>query len=369
MKISAVKSYIVAAPMPKPWRLGKYVLEKGYATLVEIVTDEGISGVGESIVRLGTGTVKSIIDEMLVPCIMRSDPMEIEALWEEMFNLMRFRGHSRGYFIEAISGVDMALWDVTGKALGLPVHRLMLGCNRRQVPVYASSIFWDSPANMAATAADLVERGYRAVKVKVGQGVETDIKCLDAIRRAVGSEIQLMVDANGAYNCPDAIRLGRKLEELDVRWFEEPVPPDDLDGYKTISTKLDMPLASGEAEFSIYGIRGLIENGVQIIQPDVARAGGITEVRKMTALAQAFHVRYAPHTGASSAVSMAASLHLAAAIPNFMIYENMVGDNPLAESLLTEPLPTPENGVVAIPQGPGLGIELDLKALAKYRIA
>lgn len=369
MKISRVKSYIVAAPLPKPWRIGNYVLEKGYATLVEIMTDDGISGVGEAIARLGPGATKSIIDEMLGPCIVGSDPMEIEGLWERMFNLMRFRGHSRGYFLEAISGIDIALWDIAGKALGLPVYRVMLGHGRRQVPIYASSIFWDSPANMAAVAAGLVENGFRSVKVKIGQGVETDIKCLHAIREAVGPDVQLMVDANGAYGWPDAVRLGRDLEALSVRWFEEPTPADDLDGYRIVSSKLDIPLASGEAEFSIYGMRSLIESGVKVIQPDVTRAGGITEIRKMAALAQAFHVSYAPHTGASSAVCMAASLQLAAAIPNFLIYEHMVGDNPLVDSLLVEPLPMPKDGLIAIPEGAGLGIELDPKALAKFRVA
>lgn len=369
MKITAVRSYILSTSMPKPLCLGNYVIEKVYATIVEIMTDEGISGVGEAIARLGPCATKSIIDDMLGPCIIGSDPMEIEQLWERMFNLMRFRGHSRGYFMEAISGVDIALWDVTGKVLGLPVHRLMMGCNRPEVPVYASSVFWDSPAIMAATAADLVEKGYLPVKVKVGQGVEADYKCLEAIRQTAGTKIQLMVDANGAYNCIDAIRLGRKLEQIDVCWFEEPIPPDDLDGYRTLSKKLDIPIASGECEFSIYGMRNLIESGIQIIQPDVTRAGGITGVHKMVTLAQAFHVPYSPHIGFGSSVCMDASLHLAAAVPNFMIAEYMVVDNPLVDSLLVEPIPIPKNGMIEIPHGPGLGIEINREALEKYRIS
>jgi L-alanine-DL-glutamate epimerase-like enolase superfamily enzyme len=369
MKITEVKAYVVAAAMPKPWRIGNYVLEKGYAVIVEVVTDEGISGFGEAIGRLGPVATKKIIDDLLGPCIVGSDPMEIEGLWQRMFHLMRFRGHSRGYFMEAVSGVDIALWDVAGKALNLPVHRLMLGCNRVKVPVYASSIFWDSPHAMADVATDLVEGGFGSIKVKVGQGVETDMTCLEAIRDAVGPDVQLTVDANGAYGFSEAIRLGRGLEELDVRWFEEPTPADDLDAYENLSARLDVPVAAGEAEFSIHGVREIIERGVQIIQPDVSRAGGISGVRRIATLCEAFHVAYAPHTGASSGVCMAASLQLAAAVPNLLIYEHMVGDNPLVDALFFEPLPRPKNGVIAIPKGPGLGIKVDRKALEKYRVS
>ena len=369
MKITEVKSCIVSAAMPTPWRIGNYVLERAYATIVEVVTDEGINGLGECIGRLGPGVTRSIIDEILAPAIIGEDPMEIEGLWSRMFNLMRYRGHTRGFFLEAISGIDIALWDISGKALNLPVHRLMMGCNRKTVPAYASSIFFDIPEKMAAVAAGLVERGFTALKIKVGQGVETDTACMNKIRETIGPDVTLMVDANSAFNITEAARLGRRLDDLDVVWFEEPVPPDNLEGYKHLSMKLDTAIAAGEGEFSIYGVRSLLENGVTIFQPDVARAGGISEVRKMAVLCQAFQAEFAPHTGASSAICMAASLHLSAAVPNLMIYEHMVGENPLAEVLLKEPLPVPKDGTIAIPEGPGLGIELDRKALEKYRIA
>jgi len=369
MKITEVNSYIVSAAMPVPWRIGNYVLERAYATIVELVTDEGITGLGECIGRMGPGVTRSIIDEILAPAIIGEDPMEIEGLWSRMFNLMRYRGHTRGFFLEAISGIDIALWDIGGKAVDLPVHRLMMGCNRKTVPAYASSIFFDTPEKMAAIAAELVERGFTAIKVKVGQGVETDTVCMNKIRKTVGSDVTLMVDANSAFNITEATCLGRRLDDLEVVWFEEPVPPDNLEGYKHLSLKLDTAIAAGEGEFSIYGERSLLENGVTVFQPDVARAGGISEVRKMAALCQAFQAGFAPHTGASSAICMAASLHLSAAVPNLMIYEHMVGENPLAEALLKEPLPIPKDGAIAIPEGPGLGIELDRKALEKYRIA
>ncbi|MFC2062751.1 mandelate racemase/muconate lactonizing enzyme family protein [Chloroflexota bacterium] len=369
MKIRYVRSYVLEAPMPKPWRFNNNTLKNGYATLVEIETDEGISGVGEALVRLGPSVPKTIIDEVLAPSIIGLDPSNIGALWERMFSLMRFRGHSGGFFMEAISAIDIALWDIAGKVLNLPVYRLMLGLGRTEIPVYASSIFWDTPKNMASEAESLVDQGYRAIKIKIGQGAELDEKCLIDIRKAVGSEIDLMVDANGAYNCTDAVRLGRKLEQLDVRWFEEPVPPDDLEGYRNLSHKLDITIAGGEGVFNIYGMKKLIESGVRVIQPNVARAGGITAVREMAAVAQAFHVPYAPHTGASSAVCMAATMQLAAAIPNFCIYEHIASENPLVNSILHNPLPVPQNGSITVPQQPGIGIELDMKAIAKHHIA
>jgi len=368
MKISGVKTHIVSAAMPKPWRIGNYVLERAYATIVEVATDEGIIGLGECIGRMGPGVTRSVIDEILAPVIIGENPMEIEGLWGRMFGLMRFRGHTRGFFLEAISGIDMALWDISGKAMNLPVHRLMMGCNRKTVPAYASSIFFDTPEKMAEIAVGLVERGFDAIKVKVGQGVDVDAACMKKIRQTVGPDIRLMVDANSAFTATDATRLGRGLDELGVIWFEEPVPPDNLEGYKQLAEKLDTAIAAGEGEFSLYGVRSILENGVTIFQPDVARAGGISEVRKMAVLCQAFQAAFAPHTGASSAICMAASLHLSAAVPNLMIYEHMVGENPLAEVLLKTPLPEPKNGMIDIPDGPGLGIELDRKALETYKI-
>jgi D-arabinonate dehydratase/D-galactarolactone cycloisomerase len=369
MRITRLTGTVVTAPISKPWRIGHYVLDKGYAVIVEIETDEGVTGVGEALARLGGSASKSLVDDLIGPALLGADPLNIEGLWQRLFNLMRLRGHTRGYFVEALSGIDIALWDIAGKVAGVPIHRLLYGCGRTELPVYASSIFWDSPPAMAATAEELAAQGFDAIKIKVGQGVEQDVECLKVIRRAVGESVRLTVDANGAYGVSDAIRLARKMERFDVRWFEEPVPADDLAGYATLAARTDIPIAAGEAEFSIYGVKELLTRGVRVIQPDVGRAGGITESRRIAAFAEAFHVPYAPHTGASSAVCMAASLQVAAAAPNFLVYEHMVGENPLATVLLTEALPEPKTGVITVPQGPGLGISLDRRALEKYRVA
>lgn len=368
MKIKDVTCSIVEAPMQNTWRGGNFLFDKGRAAIVQVFTDEGINGIGEAIVRLGGGPVKSIVEEILKPCIVGKDPMNIEGLWKKMFYCMGLRGHSRGYFLEAMSGVDIALWDVAGKTLEVPLYRLMMGCGREEIPVYASSIFFNTPEKMAEEACALKEKGYRSMKIKIGQGLEKDTECLEAIRKSVGPGIKLMVDANGVYNRTDAIYVGKMLEDLDVAWFEEPLRADDLDGYKLLSEKLDLPLAAGEAEFTVWGIRPIIENGVRIIQPNVSRAGGITESRRIASFAGALHLPYAPHTGVSSGVCMAASLHLAASAENFMIYEHMVENNPLAYSLFTTPFAHMKEGKIPVPNGPGLGITMNMDAFEKFRV-
>jgi L-alanine-DL-glutamate epimerase-like enolase superfamily enzyme len=369
MKIRAVRCISLAASLSRPSRIGNYAIAKSYSTLVEVETDDGIIGVGESITRQGLGATKSLVNELLAPAVVGADPLDIDGIWTKMFNLQRFRGHSKGYFMEAISGVDTAIWDVVGKAMGLPVYKLLFGHARKDFPAYASSVLLDTPDNMTKKAVEWVKQGWKSVKVKVGQGLEGDFAACESIRKAVGRDIILTADANSAYNVAQATLLGRKLEELDFRWFEEPVPPDDLEGYRMLATKLDIPLASGESEFSLYGFKQLIESGVRIIQPDESRCGGITGARKVAILCEAMNAEYAPHTGASSAVSLMASLHLAASMPAFSTYEYILGSNPLATELLLKPIPPMKDNRTSAPDSPGLGIELDPRAVAKFTVA
>jgi len=367
MKITDVKAYSLVAPLKQPWKIARVVMREMTATCVEVFTDEGVTGVGECLTRLGPSTTCSIVNEMLKPVLIGRDPLDVEVLWEEMFSLMRTRGHNKGFMIEAISGVDIALWDVMGKALGLPVYKLLGGCYRDKIKVYASSLLFKDTEVLVKEATELVEAGYTAIKLKIGQGLRKDIENIKAIRRAIGDDIQLMVDANSAFDASTAIRLARKLEEYDIFWFEEPVPPYDLDGYAKVTKASRIPIAAGESEFTRFGFRELItKGGVEIIQPDVSRAGGISECKKITAIASAYNLSYTPHTGASGAVNIAASLQLAAGISNFLIFEYMYPPNPLREEILQEPLPKPENGYITISDKPGLGIKLDEKAVSRY---
>ncbi len=367
MKITDVKAFSLSAPLKEPWQIAKIAMKEMTTTIVEIFTDEGISGIGECLTRLSPLTTCSIVNEIFKPILVGADPLDVAVLWEKMFSTMRSRGHHKGFMIEAISGVDIALWDVMGKALGLPIHKLLGGCYRDRIKVYASSLLFKDTNILVKEAIKLVEEGYPAIKLKIGQGLEKDIQNVKTIRKAIGDGIQLMVDANSAFDSFTAIQLARKLEPYDIFWFEEPVPPDDIDGYAKISKTSPIPVAAGESEFTKFGFRDLItKGGVAIIQPDVSRAGGISECKKITDMASAYNLPYSPHTGASGAINIAASLQLAAGISNFLIFEYMYPPNPLRENILQEPLPKPKNGYIPISNEPGLGIKLNRKVVSKY---
>ena len=221
---------------------------------------------------------------------------------------------------------------------------------------------------MLKEAAELIRRGFNKIKLKIGQGVERDLDYIKTARQALDPQIGIMIDANSGYTFESALRLGKMLEPLNILWFEEPVPPYDYNAYARLNDALPMPVVAGECEFTRWGFRDLIVRGkVPVIQPDVARCGGLTEARKIAALASAHGVTVAPHTGASGAVSIVASMHYAASLSNFYVFEYMYPENPLREDILKADVFKCENGYMKIPDEPGLGIELDEENIAKYR--
>jgi L-alanine-DL-glutamate epimerase-like enolase superfamily enzyme len=367
MKIVAVETLELVAKLDIPWKISRYTFSEMTATLVRITCDNGKTGVGECLTRLGPGVTAEIVRSIFAPILIGSDPRNIEALWEEMYLTMRPRGHSRGFLLEAISGVDIALWDLAGQTEGRPIWQLLNGYGRKELKVYASSVMIDTPSVMADEAEKLVSSGYRALKLKIGRdGVRADIERIRAVRKAVGDDIEIMLDANSAYDVVSAIQVGRAAEKEGVFWLEEPVMPDNLDGYKKIKSALtDIRLAAGEGEFAPGGFKTLLVDGlIDIAQPDISRAGGFTGSRRIAALADAFDTPVCPHTGASGPVCIAASMHLAASIPQFMYFEDMFVFNPLHEVFKYQ-LPKQQNGVIQVPTGPGLGIEYDEASLIK----
>ena len=367
MKIVDVETIKLAAPLKEPWRIANIEFNTMYSNIVKVTTDEGYVGIGESLVRFAPDATHSIIQE-LKPVLIGKDPFDIESLWEKMFSIMRSRGHSKGFMIEAISGVDIALWDLIGKVLKLPVYKLLGGCFRERIEVYASSLLFKNTDVLVKEAIELVDEGFTSIKLKIGRNSETDIKNVKTIRDALGYNIKLMVDANGAYGFHTALKLGRKLERYEVYWFEEPLPPYDTHNYVKLSEKLDIPIAAGESEFTRYGFRDLlVSKAVNIIQPNVSRAGGLSECKKIATMASAFNIPYAPHTGASSSVCIVASLHLAACIQNFLIFEYMYPPNPLKDELLLKPAFKLKDGYITVPTKPGLGIELNENTISKYQ--
>lgn len=367
MKITAVETLELEASLDKPWKIATFTLASLTASLIRIRTDEGVSGTGEAIARLGPGVTGSVVHEILAPVLLGRDPRHIEGLWEDMYRTMRPRGHSRGFLLEAIAGVDIALWDLLGQAEGKPIWQLMAGHGRESVPAYSSSILIDTPDRMAAEAKRLKGEGYRAIKVKVGTTVSADADRITAIREAVGPETEIMMDCNSGFDPTSAIQFGRVAERLGMYWMEEPVHPDDLPGYQRVRSGLkDIRIAAGEGEFHPAGFLPFLKEGIlDVVQPDIARCSGFTGSRRVAALANSFNVAFAPHTGASGPVCIAASLHLASAVPNLLTFEDMTIYNPLKE-ILRDPLPQHANGQIAMPTGPGLGITLDDEVLAKF---
>jgi D-galactarolactone cycloisomerase len=350
---------------------------KGYrACLVLVHTDEGVTGLGECMVRLAPEATAAIVRE-LGEAIVGLDPFDTTFAWELMFSVMMNRGHLKGFFMEALSGIDIALWDLKGKAVNRPVYQLLGGAQRDRIPVYASSLRLRGIETTIAEAKAFVARGYRAMKLKVGADRhrhEKDLEVARAVREAVGPEIQLSADANCGFERPAAMALARGLEGLGYVWFEEPLAPDDWDGYAAMARALDMPIAGGETEFSRFGFRELFVRGaLDIVQPNVGRCGGFTECLRIAGMAEAFHIPYAPHTGSCTAVCMAAELHLAAALPGFLIFEHMQSDwsrdapNPLRHDIVRKEAEVYRDGYLELPPGPGLGIELNPEVAERCR--
>lgn len=361
--------------LPHREKLGRLVRRAWVSCFVQVEAEDGTIGLGESLTREVPEATAAIIEKLLKPVIVGNDPFDVDVLWELMYGTMRTRGHNRGYFVEALSGVDIALWDLMGKCSGKPVYTLLGGNHAGdRVKAYASSVLFGKPAEVAAECLRLVEEGHDQIKMKVGMGEEEDTANVKAARDAVGYGVQIMVDANSGYSPRQAIRMGRKFERYECTWFEEPVPPDDIEGYVEVARALDIPIAGGESHYLRYDFREMISSGaIDIAMPDVGRAGGISECRKISNLCTTFDKQYTPHVGLSGGGVRAASLHLAAATPretflNYEYYHIRGQPNPLSNEVMKRPVEVFRDGYVEVSKGPGLGIELNEKKANKYAL-
>lgn len=357
------------------------VIFRGYrTTLVRVETDAGLVGIGECMVRLAPTATRAIVEDIGQLLIGR-DPLDREAIWELLFGTMMNRGHNRGFFVEALSGIDIALWDLAGKYLDIPLYRLLGGKHHDRLLAYASSLRFRAPQEVVEQALDFKKRGFRSMKIKIGRNLdrpEADIEFVRMIREAVGDDVMLTVDANCAYSedVPKALMVGRALQDLGIYWFEEPIAPNDVDGYVHLADRLDIRIAAGEADFMSSNAADFLKRrAIDIIQPNISRVGGITEAHRIAAMSRAFRIPYAPHTGSCSAVCLAATLQFAVALPNFLIFEYMQSDwsksqpNPLRHDLLLEKAEVFEDGYMKVFDRPGIGAELNMDIVDKYRIA
>ena len=373
MRIARLETYVLEARLEKPIQFGIGPYGAFTATLVELTTDDGITGIGECIARKAPRVTDTVLRDLLWPVIQGRDPRDAGGIWDDELRQLRGWGHYRGFVQEAMSGVDQALWDIVAQAQGIPLYKALGGAGRDRVPVYASSVYIADLDTMQRETREQVEKGHTALKMKVGRtaelgGLRMDVESVRAVREAAGPAIEIGVDVNSAYDAATAIRFCDQVEMYDITFLEEPVYPDDIDGYEQIRRHTTIGLACGESEFGIFGFRELLRRrAIDIVQPDIARVGGFTAGMRLGALVHAHNVRYAPHTGFSCGVAQLATLHLAAAVPNLWKSELMFIDNPLAE-IFTEPLPKAKDGVVDVPKRPGMGLALDKKKIAKYRL-
>ena len=361
------------------WSL--WVTDRRQAALCVISTDEGIDGVGEALYSgCPAATATNLIDDAYAPLIIGRNPFDNAVVWDLLYNRTRDQG-MKGMPICALSAIDIALWDIKGKALGLPIHKLLGGAYRDKAHVYATGLY--QPQNVSSITDALTEEalgykqdGFSAMKLKVGYGIEEDIRLVKAVREAIGDDISLMVDANHAYNASEAIRLAREMEKYNIHWFEEPVPPEDIDGYLEVKQKSGIIITGGECEYTRYGFRELItRRAVDILQPDLCAAGGFTELARIVTLASAWNVPVMPHVWGTN-VGLAASLQFFATLPHFPerrypaepFFEYDRSTHPLRDGISREKFAM-KNGYLDIPQRPGLGITLDMSFVKKYAIS
>ncbi len=366
MKITDVEGMLISIPLRKPTSMSNKTVTAREYVVTRVRTDEGITG---SAYTLGGAVVLSGIRDALRPLALGADPFDTERLWDRMFRTTLQVGR-RGAVIRALSTVDIALWDIKGKALGLPLYKL-LGAYTDRVPVYASGGYYRQGESFQQTADEMVgvidRLGVKAIKVKVGAlSFEDEVERIKTLRRTVGDGVQIMVDANCAWNeLTYARRIMRAFEEFGISWFEEPVLPDNFRGGAELAATFETPIATGEQECTRWGFRDLIEHrAADILQPDVAVVGGVSEWMKVAALASAYDLPVSSHYFHDVHV------HLMAAVPNALIAEYFLPDLDIMvfDRVVQQPLQV-EKGYLPVPQRPGLGMELDEAALQRFRVA
>ena len=335
--------------------------------IVAVETSNGIVGYGEGQSPIAPEVSASIVDKILAPVLIGRDPRAPRALRREMYDLMNLRGHTGGFMIDAIAAMDTALWDIAGKVAGLPIHRLLGGPCRSSVPVYVSGVRGESIDDKIGTVRDFIGRGFNTFKVFAGFGVTEDADLVRALVADSGDQARFAVDVLWKYDVNGALRLGRLLEEAGALWLEAPGEPEDVAGNAALARALDLPIANGETLRTRLEFRPWLEQrAIDIAQPDIGRCG-ITEGLSIIDLAEAYHVPVALHMGMASAVMIAATLQVAAAAAHVGLVEYQPVVLDLANKLLTTPFRC-EGGAMQVPDGPGLGIELDTAALERFAV-
>ncbi len=375
MKIANIEAYWLRCPIPKEkqHRSDYGLLTNFDMTLVVVTTDTGLQGFGEAKAAVGSSgscaSIVSCVENELKPALIGQDASQINRIWEIVYNGTRdhyalSRGRKfpilgrRGLTISALSGIDTALWDIKGKALGVPVVELLGGSCRDKMPAYASG-GWAGADAIGEQLKGYTEKGFSGVKMRVGVMDETvaeSIKRVRAAREALPDHIKLMTDAHGTFSVPEAKQFCRGVEDCNLYWFEEPISPDNRIGTAEVRASTHIPIAAGESEYTAFDVRDLIaEKALDVIQPDCAIIGGITEAMRVSQLAHTYQLELAPHCW-GSAFSFMAGLSVAFASPSANVIEFSLGGNPMMYELVKEKISVDEKGMLSQPTQPGLGL-------------
>jgi L-alanine-DL-glutamate epimerase-like enolase superfamily enzyme len=373
MRIADVKAFPISVPIPPEMQntvgIGKLV--KREAVIVKVTTDDGLVGYGESHHGRNPGAVAHIVNTTMRDLVLGDDASETTKIWNKVYRA-QIASHGMGAgSVLALSGVDMALWDIKGKAVGWPLYKLLGGASK-PVPAYAGgggSLGYGAPAALAEEAQGFVEQGFRALKLRIGQTPAEDIARIAAVRDAVGPDIDILTDANAAYTLNDARKAMPAFEELDVGWLEEPFPGHDLRSYEVAAGFSSTPLALGENAYTRFEFISHIELGaVRVLQPDVGKTGGVTEIMRIAALASAWKIPIHPHGGVSG-LDLAAGIHVLASIENSGYFESSEGCNPLREMPFKQkPYEIGKDGCVRPLDRPGIGLDVNEDFVAAHPV-
>ena len=377
MKIAEVRTYHLRSVLDQPFGFSQFYYTQRENLLVEVVTDDGTSGWGECYGP--PSPIKSAIETCLANLVVGENVFDTELIWHKVWQ--RHLDHMRhGTIMAGLSGIDIALWDLKGRLLGLPVHRLLGGARTQRIPCYATGHYFRGSTDDQVITAILdeaeehIRSGFQALKIKVGKNPEFDIKLIEAVRNRF-AEIVLFADANHAYSLSEAVRIGRVLDANKYSFFEEPLAPHALEDFSLLRGKLDLAIATGECEQTRFGFRRLIEcGGIDILQPDLAFCGGVSEGTKIRAMANAFGIDVTPHAWGTW-IGFAAALHFhATAPPNPGRFEDELfflecdnSENPVKSQVFSEPI-VMESGFAVVPDKEGLGITVDKKALNRFLV-
>lgn len=384
MKISKIDTFVVKAPVhdrfggqstnvgafPKSdyffeaeW--GEVYSRRLEGLLVRVETEEGLHGWGESQAPIAPEVTKDVIDRLLAPMMIGADPRQTGVLWERMYRSMSVRGQVTGFMLDAISGVDIALWDIKAKAAEESVASMMGGPFSTRFSTYISGLRSPTDTGRAELGKRYLSEGHAAVKLYIGRGLEQDLAQVQTVRREIGRDKRLFCDCLWKYRLPEAEYLGHALQELGVEWIEAPLAPEDIHGHARLADALRMSVAVGEPLRTRYQFLEWFKQGaLDIAQPDIARCG-ITEGKRIADLASAWHLPVAYHLGISCGVAIAATWQVAAATPNLYIVEHHPPMLEFANRILAGSLKM-EDGHAMLPDGPGLGIDVDMNALQNY---